>query len=240
MRDNINYSALCSSGKVRKTNQDRIIINGDESHGEPSYEVSGTVSRENSFFSVFDGMGGEECGDKAAEIAAQTAKEYYGNDIEPEKLCVIINNRICDYMTENDIRSMGSTAAMIKFDKDDVELCNIGDSRIYLVNRQTIQQLSVDHSMNIGRLSPRRVLTQHLGIPETELLIEPYSCRITPGRDDMLLLCSDGLTDMVSEDTIFEIMNSAGCTEGADRLFEEAMNNGGHDNISIIVCGTED
>lgn len=238
MNKKIKYSAICSKGKVRSENQDKIYISGTKPIFDKDVYLSGNTDLQNPLFAVFDGMGGELFGEKASEIAFYVTEK--NSEINLENLCREINNQICDHMEKNHINSMGTTAAMVRFSDNSIEICNIGDSKIYMINKNGISQLSVDHSMTIGKMRPRRVLTQHLGIPEDEILIEPFINRIALTESSCLLLCSDGLTDMLSEEDIFKIVNSDTSKLPAENLFNEAMKNGGADNISIILCKQEE
>ena len=183
---------------------------------------------------VFDGMGGEEHGEIASETARNVFMENCKNDCTLEDLCLLINKKICEYMEENRISRMGSTAAMVSVDEK-IRFCNIGDSKIYKLSRFGIEQLSEDHITVIGKYNKRKFLNQHLGIPEEEILIEPYSGETDYTDDDIFILCSDGLTDMIDEEKILDISLKNGINRLAEKLFDEAMNSGGRDNISVVA-----
>lgn len=238
MNTKTTYSAICNKGKVRSENQDKIYISGTEPRFYQEVYLSGNTDVPRPLFAVFDGMGGELYGEKASEIAFNVTKE--NTDIKLDNLCHRINNQLCNHMKENHIKSMGTTAAIVRFSDDKVEICNIGDSKIYLIEKNGMNQLSVDHSMTIGKMLPRRVLTQHLGIPEEEMLIEPFISSTVLPEGSCLLLCSDGLTDMVNEEDILKIVNSDTTKLPTEDLFNAAMENGGTDNISIIICKREE
>ena len=138
-------------------------------------------------------------------------------------------------MKDNGIKSMGTTAAMVRFSENEIEICNIGDSRIYLIDNESITQLSVDHTVIIGSIKPRRILTQHLGIPEEEMLIEPYCNTMEFPENSTIIICSDGLTDMLSDEEIQKTVCSTEIKSTAKELYNSAMKNGGTDNISIIA-----
>lgn len=229
MKKTIEFYALSEAGKVRKENQDKIFVSKFSL-------MKKNESRKFVYFAVFDGMGGEQCGDIASQIAVDTLKAYEGTNVALDDLCKLINKRICRYMTENSINQMGTTAAIIRISSDTVTVCNIGDSKVYRINSSGLRKMSVDHTMAVGRMRPRRVLTQHLGIPEDEFFIEPYISSFSYSAGDKFLLCSDGLTDMVSEDDILEIVSNGSPEKSGRKLYELAMENGGRDNISIIIC----
>ena len=227
----IKFSAISNRGKVRKENQDRIYISGIDQRDADQINRKGTLEAAPVTFAIFDGMGGELCGKTAAKIAADTVQKH--ENMEPTLLCRTINQNICSFMDQQHISSMGSTAAIMQVSHNAVYCCNLGDSRAYYVSGGEMLQISVDHTVTLGK---KRVLTQYLGIPETEVVIEPSIRKVALKKNDKLLLCSDGLTDMVSREEIAEIVNQNQTEEAATALFEAAMAHGGKDNISIIVC----
>ena len=234
---NIMYSAICACGKVRKENQDRIYLSQIAIDDRSFCSKKGRLQSDIITLAVFDGMGGEQCGEQAAQLALQALE---ANEASPlEQICNVANEAICSYMLEHQIRSMGAAAAIVRIHGNDVCCCNLGDSRIYLFNQKELHQLSVDHAMTIGPLKPRRVLTQHLGIPNSEMVLEPNirTSKIKP--KEKLLLCSDGLTDMTEDQEIRQILGASETQDAAERLFTAAMDHGGKDNISIIVCEVE-
>ena len=133
------------------------------------------------------------------------------------------------------------------------DLYNVGDSRIYLLRNGVLTQLSKDHTivqqkLDLGAIaaeqaasdSGRHKLTQHLGIFESEMLIEAHHIQKQVQPDDVFLLCSDGLTDMVSDKAICQILIIAkSCDEAAEKLLEAALENGGKDNVSVIVVNAK-
>ena len=221
------YSAVTDKGKKRKENQDRIFV---------SDSINAAIDiNKNPCFAVFDGMGGEQRGGTASEIAKLVLEKKY-KKTGFEDICLTANKMICLYMKKNNVFRMGTTAAMLGFDNSYAYFCNIGDSRIYKIANNEIEQLSVDHVMNTGRFRTRRVLTQYLGIPENEIVIEPYMRKKELRSGDTFLLCSDGLTDMVTDEIIKDIIIKSDIEDTANKLYEKAIANGGKDNISIIVC----
>ena len=132
----------------------------------------------------------------------------------------------------------GTTLAALYITHRRVCVCNVGDSRVYRLRGKELSQLSQDHVD--GRPYPPGVkppLMQHLGIDPKELLIRPY---ITKGRiaeGDCYLLCSDGLTDMLTELQIADMMiRIPDVTACAEALVKAALNHGGRDNVTVIVC----
>ena len=186
-------------------------------------------------------MGGEECGEVAAYIAAKGAAALQASDnaaVSLFEFCRKANQDICDYAALHNIASMGTTAAMLAFTGEEIALCNIGDSKIFRFYNGMLEQISKDHTA----ASPYGIkppLLQNLGIPPDELIIEPYLAHGTYNVGDVYLLCSDGLTDMVPEDEIAPLLAANPAEKAASLLFEKALANGGKDNITLILCKIE-
>lgn len=240
-------------GNVRQQNEDNFFFLGEWnrlSDSEPialqgSWQVGNMIC-------IYDGMGGESCGEVSSRIAAETT-----NDSVPKMLAnpseVIIaeilneaNLRICEYEDENRIASMGTTAVVLVFTDTSIITANLGDSRIYLYRQNELHQLSADHNerqsmINNGSLSPddtqkkKGALTQYLGVREEDLILEPHFCNMEKQSSDLFVLCSDGLTDMVKDDQIAEILSLNTVESVAGKLLEQALENGGRDNITIAV-----
>lgn len=234
------YSCTSHIGNVRNVNQDNFICNGlymKTDDTEIKFPLSGKIfSNDSKIFGIFDGMGGEECGEVAALIAAETAAKFKINE-EPIKqmrdFCKIANRNICDYAQDNSVSSMGTTAAMLVFGKKEIVLCNIGDSKIFLFSEKKIEQISKDHITPVP-YGKKPALLQNLGIPETEMIIEPYISRGEYRNGDRYLICSDGLTDMVSVDQISGIVENNSPDKVVQTLLDTALENGGRDNITIM------
>lgn len=235
---------FCSSdiGKCRRINQDNFICDGrflDENDKMYEYPLTGILSPDtSSMIGVFDGMGGEECGEIASFIAAKCAAGTVIGDDPVEdllKYCKDANAGICEYAAKNDVGSMGTTAALLVFARSEIALCNIGDSKIFRFADGKLKQLSTDHyaAAPYGQKPP---LSQCLGIPETEISIDPYVARGAYNDGDIYIICSDGLTDMVSADDMARIIREAETDSIVNDLLAKALENGGKDNITVIVC----
>lgn len=241
----IRYVCLSHIGRIRQINQDNFICAGHYAQlngASVNFPMCGKVSsKENTLFGVFDGMGGEECGEVAAYIAAKTAAQtQLGKNVAADlfNLCDSANKNICDYAQDNNVLSMGTTAAMLAFTEKEIALCNIGDSKILRLHKKKLEQISTDH-VGIAAYGRKPPLSQNLGIPPSELLIEPYCARGGYRNGDIYLICSDGLTDMLSNDRICRILMEYPLQEAAQMLLNEALEQGGKDNITIILCKTE-
>jgi len=242
----IEYAVLCNKGIVRAKNQDNFWCMGNflESENEGLQEPCWGKVETADFpaFAIFDGMGGELQGEVAAHLAAHSFHEFYENNPKSDLkvflsgACSAMNDAICSYAKSQLFGSTGSTAAILLFGKNDIYICNVGDSRVYQFNNKKLIQISLDHSeTNIASGKPP--LTQNLGIPATEFIISPYVAKGLYEIGDKYLICSDGLTDMVSEGEIAEIMSThKNLTECTEILLQKALDYGGRDNITIIIC----
>ena len=241
MRYEISYSCISHIGKIRSRNQDNFICDKKYMNSDATgvtFPLNGCVSSATpSLFGVFDGLGGEECGEIASYIAAQTMCCEINSDNPVDllqQLCFSANDGICRFMKANLIYSMGTTAAMLLFNKKNITLCNIGDSRIFKISQNYMKQISVDH-VTFAPFGKKPYLSQNLGIPTDEALIEPYFCQFEYNVGDRYLICSDGLTDMVSEEEICRIISSESINTATNTLLTKALCNGGKDNTTIIL-----
>lgn len=241
MRYNISYSCISHIGKIRSINQDNFICAGRylaDGKGDMRFPLCGKVtSASPALFGVFDGMGGEECGEIASFIAAKTAASAVltKNGVSDMlMLCKNSNAAICDYTEKNRLSSMGTTAAMLLFNKKDIILCNIGDSKIIRFSDSEAQQISKDH-IAVSAFGTKPPLSQNLGIPEGEMTIEPYISRGAYKSGDKYLICSDGLTDMVFPEDIRKTVNSYDINTACKELLKAALQNGGKDNVTIML-----
>lgn len=241
----IHYSCLSHIGNVRSINQDNFICDGrymnmDEMPIE--FPLCGTkTSKDILVLGIFDGMGGEECGEIASYIASKAASDIeIGKDAiaDLSQFCCKANNDICDYATMHKISTMGTTAAMLVFTEKEVVLCNIGDSKIFRLCNGMLEQISMDH-VAVAAFGVKPPLSQNLGIPPNELVIDPYFARGLYNNGDVYLICSDGLTDMVSIEEITEVLVSTPVEEAITQLLDKALANGGKDNTTIILCKIE-
>ena len=242
---NIQYYCTSHMGNVRRINQDNFFCNGTilQAPDDPlPFPLTGSVSaKDNRIFAIFDGMGGEECGEIASLIAAKTVQNTK-LDSDPvdtlSQFCQNANTAICDYAKANGVGVMGTTAAMLAFTETEIFLCNIGDTKILRFSDDELEQISTDHvAISIyGRKPP---LLQNLGIPPSEMIIDPYLARGDYQSGDIFLICSDGLTDMVSNEEIQNILANNALNEAGELLLNTALANGGKDNVSIILCKIE-
>lgn len=242
MKYEIEYSCICDIGKCREINQDNFVCNKiyqDDELEKLIYPIRGNISSDKGdIIGVFDGLGGEQCGEIASLLASKYASTIQISNKPIDDLltfCKNANERICTYADEHGISSMGTTAAILEFSKKGVFLCNIGDSKIFRFSNGRLKQISEDH-ISIAAYGRKPPLSQNLGIPPSELVIDPYIAQGKYLSKDIYLICSDGLTDMISNERIQEVLNTIPFEEVTPILLKEALEKGGKDNITIIVC----
>ncbi len=198
-----------------------------------------------------DGMGGVKGGQIASRLAVETMGEYFKRGIEePETFfreAVALANRVVRKRAEQqpELAGMGTTAVMLLHDGEKAYHAHVGDSRLYLYRGGKLQLLTRDHSyvgelVQRGLIDPeeahthpeRNKITRCIGVLNSEPEIAPEPIPLQPG--DIFLLCSDGLTDMVPEVQIGEILFREKEPEAAaEALIREANRRGGRDNITV-------
>ena len=239
----------CNIGSVRRNNEDNFYFDGrslpEENTGLTGFIVKKTNLEKEVLFGVFDGMGGEEFGEKASFAVTEIAKEKMDRctryAIGPRaflsQVCAEMNQAVCRRQQELYVTRMGTTASMLLFVPDEVYACNLGDSRIYRLRDSEFSQISVDDTERIPANVHRKAgLTQFLGVPEDELLLEPHILKCELKRGDIFLICSDGLTDMVSNLDICMILRQhISVKQCVAHLIAQALRNGGRDNTTVIV-----
>ena len=207
-------------------------------------------------FVVADGMGGAQAGEVASQIAVEAFEQGLPASGTPEERlarCVQeANKRIYDRSrAEHERAGMGTTLTAAYLDDARVVIAHVGDSRAYLLRDAALKRLTQDHSLvdelvRRGKLTEeqaaehpqRSIITRALG-PEPNVEVDTWTYPVRAG--DVLLLCSDGLTSMISEERIAEILASADSLEhAADQLIKEANAAGGRDNITVVLFRLED
>jgi len=203
------------------------------------------------FFAVADGMGGAKAGEVASAMAAETfeGEADSGEPAEAQLTRILreANRRIYELAVSDDShRGMGTTVTAAKVTGDEVSLGHVGDSRAYRLRDGELEQLTRDHSLvaeleRSGQITPeaaehhpqRSIITRALG-PEPDVQVDTYTLA---GRDgDLFLICSDGLTSMISDDELRSILRSSdGLEEVAESLVRAANQSGGKDNITVVM-----
>jgi len=230
------FKALTDKGNKRSLNEDNYYIDKDIN-----------------FFMVADGMGGHAAGEVASQIAASFTADFDFDLSEPLKslssLTYKINQEIINKSSSNqEYMGMGTTFAAAIIKDQNIYYINLGDSRIYLYNKNNkqLKKISKDHSL-VGKLlrenkiteeeafnhPKKNIVTQALGLEKN---LDLDSGQLELSENDYLLLCTDGLTDMIRESEIEKVFKANEQPEKiSELLLDKAMNSGGLDNITLIV-----
>jgi protein phosphatase len=207
-------------------------------------------------FAVADGMGGAQAGEVASRIAAEAFEPSTRGDQPPEaylrSIAEAANERIHSLAQHDSSRSgMGTTLTSAMVEGEEVSIAHVGDSRAYLYRDGELKMLTSDHSLveelrRQGRISDeqaedhpqRSIITRALG-PEASVDVDTFSFSARP--DDVVLLCSDGLTTMIRDQAIAETLASAETLDEAVRTLVETANEaGGRDNITVVAFRLEE
>lgn len=245
----IEYAYTSHVGKIRANNEDNFWCCGEslpaQNFGTSEIFAGNASQKTLPVLAVFDGMGGESCGEVAAETAVREFGRFYGENREKlkkfpeeflEEVCDSMNRQVVRYGEENRIGSMGTTTAFAAFSRDGVYVGNLGDSRVYCSEKDRFQQISVDHVIGRSFLG-KPPLTQYLGIMEEGLVLEPCITKHPYVAGNRYLLCSDGMTDMLSDGEIADILTrEIPLEETVSVLLERVLEKGGRDNVTIILC----
>lgn len=232
--------AITDVGIKRKSNQD-FVFSSDEPVGNlPNLYI------------VADGMGGHRAGDFASRYTVEAFTDTVRNSREENPISIIdeavnvANLALIDKASENvEMKGMGTTLVVATVIGDSIYIANVGDSRLYLVNEE-IQQITRDHSLvaemvNMGEIDKKsarthekkNIITRAIGA-DSELVADYFEIEYSSG--DIILMCSDGLTNMVEDEDIKNIINKGEELDlTAHKLVDTANNNGGKDNISVLL-----
>lgn len=233
--------SITDVGRIRKMNQDYVFATDEPLGSLPNLLV------------VADGMGGHKAGDFASKFTVETLKEELKLSLKerPEEVLLdavqVVNHKLIQ-TAEKDIKldGMGTTLVAATVIDHTLYFINVGDSRLYLINKN-IKQLSRDHSLveemlRLGGISEeeaknhpdKNIITRAIGVKEN---VEADFYEFALKKGDVILMCTDGLCNMVSEDEIFAIIKGArDIVEAGQLLINRANENGGKDNIGIVLA----
>ena len=233
--------SMTDVGMVREVNEDTVFVSNTPIGNLPNLLV------------VADGMGGHKAGDYASQCAVDIVKGRIAGTTEnnPEvmiKDAIAEANRTLLEKAKSDtrLRGMGTTLVVATVIDKTLYFANVGDSRLYLLNRD-IKQLSRDHSLvqemvRLGGINEeeaknhpdKNIITRAVGAKE-KLEVDFYEYRLK--RGDTILMCTDGLSNLVEDEDIFRIVKSTrDVVEAVEKLIERAKENGGKDNIGVVVA----
>ena len=230
-------------GKRRKLNQDYVFASEKPLGNLPN------------IFIVADGMGGHNAGDYASKYAVETIKKEIEDSFEKNPVKILgkaiesANSHIRKKaMEEERLRGMGTTVVVATCLKDKyLEVANVGDSRLYVANDREIRQITRDHSLveemvrrgGIDRESARshpdkNIITRAVGAEDT-IMADFFDVELKPG--DIVLMCSDGLTNMLEDRTLLCLSGQEGDPERfCQRLLEQALERGAPDNVTVVLA----
>lgn len=231
-----------NKGLMRENNEDSFIVEEFENY---------------SLYAVADGMGGHKAGEVASSIAIEWIRNFFVESVETETFqppsfiiesVNLSNEKIREESQKNDeCCGMGTTITMAVIDKKQatVYIGNVGDSRAYLLRNDEIKQITQDHTyvnelLKDGRITAeeakthpkRNVITRALG---SEEIVHADIFEIDFYKNDILVLCTDGLTTHVSDEEMLDIIKEYGTSDSVQKLIKQANDNGGTDNITIII-----
>lgn len=236
----IKTAYLTDTGRTRELNEDAI------------YASEKPVGNLPNLFIVADGMGGHNAGDFASTFTVDTLVEEIENSFEKnpsiifQKAIQVANQKLREIAAADlSKRGMGTTVVAATCMGKYLQVANVGDSRLYVVN-DTIKQITTDHSYveemikrgNLQRENARsnpnkNIITRAVGA-KNDIQADIYVLELKPG--DLLLMCSDGLSNMLEDEEMRMIIKrQRDIVEMAEKLVEAANENGGKDNISVIL-----
>ncbi|HIK16001.1 MAG TPA: serine/threonine-protein phosphatase [Leptolyngbyaceae cyanobacterium M33_DOE_097] len=239
------FSGMTDTGVLRSVNQDAYYV--DESQGR--------------FFIVADGMGGHAGGQEASQIATEVIRQYLEEHwLSSEASPTLLRNALiqanqailADQRLHFERSEMGTTVVVLIF-REKPWCAHIGDSRLYRLRGPNLEQLTEDHtwvaravrsgdiSIDQARIHPwRHMLAQCLGRKDLRVSdIEPIMLDVQ--QSDRLLLCSDGLTEELSDQIIAQrLKNIRACDKAVASLIKEAKDHGGRDNITVVIVAVDE
>ncbi len=244
-------------GSVREHNEDDFFVDELGTRKEENeFKFGSIILDKRRIFAVCDGMGGEDYGEEASAISVEILNRYRDKIIEAsqeelhdtvDNYCVAANNEICEMVRQRGANQSGSTLAMVTVDEENINLYNIGDSRVYIYYDDVLTQMTEDQTLAMKKLKANiyteeeamnspdiHTITSFLGVDSRG--IGPHSVSSGPYKTEpmSILICSDGLTDMCTDEEIENILGE-GHENPADALVRQAVENGGYDNVTCIV-----
>lgn len=243
-------SCVCHIGNVRRRNEDnfyfdkKILRMEHTGFTTPLYQCF----EDDECFGVFDGLGGHADGQIASFLAALSFQKDCDTKGKKQMLSESffqnavrhMNQMVCN---EAGIRAsnMGTTVVLMGICEQRVFVCNVGDSRAYRYRNGNLTQISLDHSEPIppflaSSSHGKTILTQCVGTPLEERLLEPYLTQGTIKNEDIFVLCTDGFYNSVSNEDITSVFSkNFDIKKAAQLLLNKALEQSGKDNITLIL-----
>lgn len=246
----VRFYGLTDIGQSRKENQDRIYLPSEEDMLQ--------------YFIVADGMGGANGGEVASTAAIEVVKDYIEQNVENidfeeytfETLleqAILAANKFIYHKASNDkqLKGMGTTLIVVILYRNRAYIGHVGDSRVYRIRKNIMRQLTKDHSY-VQALVDQGSITREeaMNHPQKNVLLKVVGCerKLEPDilvkgflKGDILLMCTDGLTNMVSTDEIYEtiVKGKGNLKNTCQQLIGMANENGGYDNASVILISKD-
>ncbi len=250
MRIKIDTCVFSMIGQIRDNHEDNFYFfkhSLKEKNTGLEKMLYKTIENDNyPVFGIFDGMGGLPYGEKASRIASLMLKKCVEEEssFSMKEYFKITEERMNHY--KGGKVKMGTTASLIRFLEDKIEIGNIGDSRIYFVKGKKLIQVSKDHTeqllydeLNII-LNRKPKLVEYLGTKEEGIKIHPHIKKISYSNIKKIIMCTDGLTDMVDDKEIENILvNEESIVDNMNSLITKVNQNGGRDNTTIMIFKLE-
>jgi protein phosphatase len=238
--------ALTHRGFVRPANEDAIAVDGNIIKGEIPTALCFDLNLDQHRLMIADGMGGHVNGALASGAVLNFLAKHPADQFAEPGTCTAsirsANDHLYDLMQATpSTTGMGTTIVGVAFTKNGLLLFNVGDSRVYLHAPGSLIRLSVDDvpPVTIGASQRRttHAITQALGGADRRTAITPHINQMSAlAGHETILLCSDGLTDMLEDDAICDVLDQCGeLSTGVTELNLLAMQAGGRDNISIVA-----
>ena len=241
------FYGLTHTGMVRDNNEDSFAVFGDGYGTLPNLAI------------VADGMGGHQAGEVASRLSIEFFLEYIDNNKADTDGIMDLLTGAVQYANAKvyeraqgarELHGMGTTFTAFVCDNGRLNVAHVGDSRLYVIEDKNLRQITSDHTyvyemVKAGHITPaearvhprRNALTKAIGIDE-KVGADGYIVELS--ESSVVLICSDGLTDMLSEE---EIANTVGQFDNiescAEKLIENANKNGGVDNITVVLAKAE-
>jgi protein phosphatase len=244
IRPGIELASLTDVGCQRENNEDQYCYWEPES--DEQFALKGRLAI------VADGMGGHEGGQEASRIAVETVQQTYSNAPGADAQALLVNafhaahRRIQDYAVRRpELSGMGTTCTAISVRNGQLYFAHVGDSRLYMLRGSVLSRLTHDHSY-VGRLvetgvirseeaefhPQRHILTSALGAG-LEIALDSPQLPVSLQKDDLLILCSDGLWGLVNDREIQDTLKERSLEKACRNLVELAKQHGGPDNITV-------
>jgi len=233
----------------------RLIVHGKTDKGlvRKENEDAFCIEKDLGLLAIADGMGGHASGEVASKMAIEILRNSLKKEGEPVPDRLNSGVKLANKMiyeasrSQSQLNGMGTTLTAVQFDGNRLSIAHVGDSRAYLIRGGVIEQLTDDHTIvfeqmargmitreEAARSDMRNILSKALGIaPEVDVDME----ELTVSEGDQLVLCSDGLSELISDDEILaEVQSSNRPDLACNELVDLANQRGGEDNITVIVA----